>query len=172
MSERLPRTISLIGMPGAGKSTVGRALADLTGMRFFDSDREIERREGATLQEIVDRRGYLALWALDERILLEAPLEDAVVSTGGSAVYSEAAMARLAAAGPVLYLQVDLETLRRRIAANPPRGLAARPGHDLAAVYAERLPLYRRHATATVNAASGPPREVAARLLAALGARR
>lgn len=164
----LPRTISLIGMPGAGKSTVGVILAKLTGLRFVDTDIDIQLRERATLQEIVEREGYQRLRAIEEEVLLSIPLEDAIVSTGGSAVYSERVMVRLRAAGPLVYLWVGLPILEQRIASTPRRGLASSPDQAFADVFAERTPLYHRHADLTVDAAAGTADEVAATILRAL----
>ena len=117
-------------MPGAGKSTVGVVLAKLAGLRFVDTDLDIQVRAGASLQQILERDGYQRLRALEEDVLLALDLQGAVVATGGSAVYSEAAMGRLKQAGPVVYLEVDLATLQRRVAAAPLRGIACdvRPG--------------------------------------------
>ena len=115
-------------MPGAGKSTVGVILAKLTGLPFNDTDLAIQVREHATLQEIVDRHGYETFRKIEEEVLLATDLADTVVSTGGSVIYSEAIMARLHAAGPVVYLVVDLPTLEQRIAAAPLRGIASDTG--------------------------------------------
>jgi shikimate kinase len=162
-------TISLIGMPGAGKSTVGVLLAKLSGLRFRDTDIDIQVREDATLQEIIERHGHLRLREIEEQVLLQVPLEAAVISTGGSVVYSAAIMARLARAGPVVYLEVDLATLQQRVAAAPLRGIACDPGQNFADVYAERVPLYRRYADVTIDAGAGSPDAIAARILAAIG---
>jgi shikimate kinase len=161
----LPDTISLIGMPGAGKSTVGVILARLTGLRFVDCDLEIQLREQATLQQIIDRHSYRYLRAVEERTLLQLAVEHAIVSTGGSVVYSEPAMRRLKEAGPVIYLAADLAVLERRVAVAPLRGIACEPGQSFASLFAERTPLYRRYADATVDAASGTVDELAAEIL-------
>ena len=79
-------TISLTGMPGAGKSTVGVILAKLTGLRFVDTDLDIQVQEGLTLQQILDRRGHLYLRAVEEEVLLSIDLGGAIISTGGSVV--------------------------------------------------------------------------------------
>ena len=164
------RTISLIGMPGAGKSTVGVLLAKLTGLKFTDTDLDIQVREGATLEEILRREGHLRLRAVEEEVLLEIPLQNAVISTGGSAVFSELAMERLHQAGPVIYLQADLGTLERRIAAAPLRGIARAAGQSFADVFNERTPLYLRHADFVIDATVGSPDHVAARILEQLTA--
>ena len=157
----IPQTISLIGMPGAGKSTVGVILAKLLGRQFRDTDLEIQRRERATLHEILDRRGYQALRKIEEEVLLKIALEDAIISTGGSAVYSEASMQRLQEAGPVVYLKADLQTLAPRVAATPNRGIASSKERSFAEVYGERTPLYSQHATLTVDATNGTADDVA-----------
>ena len=164
--SNIPSTISLIGMPGAGKSTVGVILAKLTGHRFRDTDLDIQVREQATLQEIVEQAGYLELRAIEEQVLLTLPLDLSIISTGGSVVYSDQSVQRLRAAGPIVYLEVDLPTLERRVAAAPLRGIASDPGDSFAQIYAERTPLYQGHADFTVNAAGGTADEVAAAILA------
>ncbi len=156
-------SIELIGKPGAGKSTIGVILAKLTGLRFIDTDLDIQCREQATLQEILESRGHLALRAIEEQVLLEVPLERAIVSTGGSAVYSEVAMQRLQRAGPTVYLRVGLPVLEQRVAAAPDRGIASDGSHSFADIFAERTPLYLRYADHTVDASAGSADEVAAR---------
>lgn len=148
-------TISLIGMPGVGKSTVGVILAKRLGLEFSDTDIDIQTREGRTLQQIVDGDGYLYLRKVEEQVLLDVPLEGKVAATGGSVVYSPRIMARLTAAGPVVYLRADVETLKERVAANPERGIASGPGHSFEDICNERTPLYERYASHVVDATSG-----------------
>jgi len=164
-STTIPETISLIGMPGAGKSTVGVILAKLTGLRFADTDLDIQVRENATLQQILERYGYLHLRAIEQEIVLGISLDHAIISTGGSVVYSEQAMARLTSAGPVVYLAADLPLLQQRVAAAPLRGIASNSRQTYDEVFAERTPLYRRYANITVNAANGCADDVAAAIL-------
>ena len=166
----IPKTISLIGMPGAGKSTVGVILAKLTGLRFTDTDLDIQVRENATLQDILARQDYRYLRAVEQEVLLAAALDRAIISTGGSVVYSEPAMQRLKSAGPVVYLAAELAVLKQRVAAAPLRGIASSAEQSYAEVFAERTPLYQHYADITVNAASGSVDEVAAVILAQLRA--
>jgi shikimate kinase len=154
-------TISLIGMPGAGKSTIGVVLAKLSGLRFVDTDLDIQVRAGATLQQILDSDGYQHLRDLEQDVLLGIDLESAIIATGGSVVYSEAAMQRLKAAGLVVYLEAELATLEQRVAAAPLRGIACHAGQDFTDIFAERTPLYRRYADLTVDATAGIPETVA-----------
>ncbi len=163
-------TISLVGMPGAGKSTVGVILAKATGLRFIDTDLEMQRRMGATLQEMLEARGHLYLRQVEEQVLLDPDLDlsQAVISTGGSVVYCEPGMKRLRAAGPVVYLRCDLSVLERRIADAPPRGIADDPGNSFAQVFAQRVPLYERYADFTVDAGCGTADQVASAIVALL----
>lgn len=162
-------TISLIGMPGVGKSTVGVILAKLIGLDFCDADVAIQVREHCTLQEIMDLRGYSEFCRIEEEVLLALPLAGRVVATGGSVVYSDAIMARLADAGPLVYLEADVGTLLKRVAANPDRGIANSGGKTFEDIYDERIPLYRRYADHTVDAVTGDADRVAAAIAASLG---
>lgn len=165
-----PQTISLIGMPGAGKSTVGRLLAQRTGLEFVDSDQLIEARAGASLQTIVDSRGFMALRALDEQVILDLTLRGRVVATGGSVIYSRRALQRLHSAGPVIWLRVPLETLRARIGTAPPRGIANPPDSSLEQIHAEREPLCAGAADFSVDAGGQNPGAVVDAILAWLDA--
>ncbi len=156
-----PTTISLIGMPGSGKSTVGIILAKQLGMRIVDSDLDIQSRAGRSLQSILDMEGYTALRRREEDVLLDIDLHNAVLATGGSAVYSDAAVARLQAAGPLVYLQTDLAALRQRIAAAPPRGIASDPALSLEQLCAQRIPLYERFASLTIVTDGKTPQQIA-----------
>jgi shikimate kinase len=163
--RNIPGTISLIGMPGAGKSTVGVLLAKLTGLQFRDTDLDIQVSAGATLQEILERDGHDHLRQLEQQLLMTIDLDQAIISTGGSVVYSEQAMQRLSDAGPVVYLSADLATLEQRVAAAPLRGIASDPQLSFTEVFEERTPLYQHHADYTVNACGHSADEVAASIL-------
>lgn len=143
-------TISLIGMPGAGKSSVGIFLAKQLGLSFTDTDLLIQVRHGDTLQHILEQHGYLALRQMEEAVLLDIPLQQMLVSTGGSVVYSDAAMQRLRAAGPVVFIDVPLPVLQQRVDNQDERGIAHAPGQDFPAVFEERQPLYQRYADLTI----------------------
>ena len=164
----LPTTVSLIGMPGAGKSTVGILLAKMMGLGFRDTDLDIQLHAGATLQTILDGEGYLGLRALEKQILLDIPLGRSVISTGGSVVYADAVMQRLAAVGPVVYLQTDFKTLEKRVATNPGRGIASSAEHSFTDIYAERTPLYQRYADITIDTANATAEDVARAVLSEL----
>ena len=163
-----PSNIVLIGMPGAGKSTVGVLLAKLTARGFVDTDLLIQSTEGRTLQAIVDTDGYLALRDAEERVLLGLHVTDTVIATGGSAAYSDAAMRHLKAHATAVFLDVDLATLRRRVTDYDNRGIARRPGQTFEDLFAERLRLYTRYADLTIAAAALTAEETARQIAAAV----
>ena len=161
-------TISLIGMPGAGKSTIGVVLAKFSGLRFVDTDLNIQVQAGATLQQILDSKGYQYLRSLEKEVLLGIELDEAIIATGGSAVYSAVVMRQLTTAGPVVYLEADLATLQQRVASAPPRGIACAAGQEFTDIFAQRTPLYKRYADLIVDASAGTPETVATMILQAL----
>ena len=148
--------ITLIGMPGSGKSTAGVLLAKLLGYQFLDVDLLIQEREGALLQEILDRRGTAAFLDAEEAAVRSLDCRRTVIAPGGSAVCREEAALHLKGLGPVVYLQVPLEELTRRIHNLSTRGIAMEPGQTLADVMAFRDPLYRKYADLVVDC---PPRQ-------------
>ena len=157
--------IILIGMPGSGKSTVGVVLAKLLVRDFVDTDLLIQRRAGRPLQEIVDADGYLALRTIEEQTICALECRGKVIATGGSVPYGERAMRHLKAHGTVVFLDVDLQTIARRIGDHATRGLAKRPGQSLSDLFHERAALYRRYADLTL-AASAPGQEQVAAMVA------
>lgn len=163
----MKKNLVLIGMPGAGKSTVGVLLAKHLAFGFLDTDLLIQERFGCPLQQILDRDGCSALLAAEEKTLLSLAVSRKIIATGGSAVYSEKAMAHLQQLGIVAYLSVTLPTIRNRVQNAATRGIVRRAGQDLDAIFFERLSLYQRYAAVTVDAESGTPDDVVLRLAAA-----
>lgn len=159
--------IVLIGMPGAGKSTIGVLLAKQTALGFVDTDLLIQSAAGRSLQAIVDREGYLALRQLEEQVLLGLSVNKHVIATGGSAVYSERAMAHLKTNGLVIYLDVDLATLSARIDNLGTRGLAKRLDQTLADLLHERTALYQRYADLTIPCTDLSHEQVCERIIIA-----
>jgi len=80
------KSVVLIGMPCSGKTTIGALLAEELGLEFVDTDRRIEQRIGDTLQNVLEKRGYMALRNIEEQTLLKEDIKDKVIATGGSAV--------------------------------------------------------------------------------------
>ena len=168
MTEASHQSVILIGMPGAGKSTIGVLLAKELGLGFVDTDLLIQTREESTLQQILDRSDYLNLRRIEEEVLLALDCHGLVVATGGSAVYSEASMAHLRGCGPIVYLDVPVDVLRRRIHDYDRRGIARRPEQSFAELFVERTALYRRHADVTVTCTDHPPGAVVDDIVRAL----
>lgn len=147
--------ITLIGMPGSGKSTVGVLLAKALGYAFIDTDLLLQRQEGALLQQILDTRGLEAFLDAEEKTIRGLTCTGAVIAPGGSAVCRSGGMKRLKELGKVIYLHVPLSELVRRVDNITTRGIAMAPGQTLADVYAQREPLYRRYADAVVEVTAG-----------------
>ncbi len=143
-------SIILIGMPGAGKSTIGVLLAKALALPFIDTDLLIQARVGMTLQSYLDTHGYLALRKVEEEVLLSEDLAHSVVATGGSVVYSASGMQRLGDLGIRIYLKISQETMVQRVQNAGQRGLACAPGTSMEALYAERCALYARYADETL----------------------
>ena len=143
--------IILIGMPGAGKSTIGVILAKALGCDFVDSDLLICRRRDDTLQKILDREGLTAFLDLEEDVITGLTLRSTVLATGGSVPMRPKAMEHLRAQGTVIYLEVGLPELRQRLSNIRTRGIAFGPGETLETLYEKRTPVYRRWADLTVR---------------------
>jgi len=156
--------IVLIGMPAAGKSTIARALAGLSGWALVDTDALLEAWWGAPLQTIRDHLGLEGFLDAEEAGILRLGVQRAVVATGGSVVYRQAAMDHLRRAGWVVHLHASLETIAARLHNTTNRGLAIRPHQSLADLYAERAPLYSRFAHWTISTDTIPPHEAAQRI--------
>lgn len=144
---------TLIGMPGAGKSCMGRSVSGKLKLPLIDSDKLIEKRYGKRLQEILSELGVDRFRKLEEEVLLElrATDEHMILSTGGSAVYSNAAMAHLRKQGKVIYLYCSYNTMVERIKNPDDRGIVLREGQTLEDLYLERVPLYKAAADITVS---------------------
>jgi shikimate kinase len=138
-------------MPGAGKSTVGVILAKKTKRHFVDTDVLIQTSQGRALQDIVDTDGCGVLRKIEEDIIVGLSAQNHVIATGGSAVYSNRAMAHLKSDGVFIYLDVDLAVLESRIGDFSTRGLARRPDQSFAELFDERIELYKKYADITIK---------------------
>lgn len=157
--------IVLIGMPGVGKSTVGVLLAKATGRDFLDTDVHIQARDGRPLSEIIAAEGLAGFCHVEEDCILELDCRRHVIATGGSVVYSTAAMAKLQAGGVIVHLDLSLEKVRRRLGNLTVRGVVMGPGQTLRQVYEEREPLYRAWAQITVDCDDLTQDDVTTRIL-------
>ena len=163
--------IILIGMPGSGKSTVGVVLAKALGLRFLDVDLLIQEREGALLQELIDRRGVERFLDLERDAICSLACRDTVIAPGGSCVCREEAAAHMRRLGTVVYLELSLEEVTGRIRNLSSRGIALSPGQNLADAYHYRAPLYERCAHITVPCGGQSLTETVEAVKAALAAR-
>ena len=158
--------LTLIGMPGSGKSAVGKIVAGRLGWSFIDTDHCIEERFGLRLQALIDQVGTDSFSHIEEETVLNLTIpERTVTSTGGSVVYSGAAMGHLASISTVVFLDVPVEALREHIALEAPRGIVGMNEGGLEELYRQRLPLYRRYAHVTLPLGTGTPEEAAAKVL-------
>mgnify|MGYP002797234398 FL=1 len=149
--------IILIGMPASGKSTAGVLLAKNIGYGYIDCDLLIQNEQKALLCDIISRVGVQEFIKIEEKVNAELWAERCVISTGGSVVYGERAMAHLKTLGKIIYIQVGLEELERRLKGKDlfSRGVVMKnPGTPLADHYAERAPLYEKYADLIVNCQS------------------
>ena len=161
--------ISLIGMAGAGKTTIGKLAASALGWAFADSDHIIESAYAAPLQKISDALGKDAFIDMEAEIVGGLRLSRTVLATGGSVVYRASTMEHLRTMGPVVYLKAHIGVILERIARNPERGLAIAPGQTVEDLFREREALYERYATVTVDTTGLSPEECARRVISAAG---
>ena len=150
----MKENIVLIGMPGVGKSTVGVILAKLMGYQFIDADLVIQDRENKLLKEIIAEKGIDGFnFNLVYLVLLNKSLntKNGIISTGGSVVYGREAMEHLSEIATVVYLELDLANLKKRLGNLKNRGVVLRDGQTLDDLFNERVPLYEKYADVVVN---------------------
>ncbi len=157
--------ITIIGMPGVGKSTVGTALAKALDWGFVDSDYVIEALYGVQLQNVTDAMTKEQFLDLEGQAVKSLRLFRTVIATGGSVIYREQAMAHLRSLGPIVYLQAPLELILERIARNPQRGIAIAPGQTIEDLFEERAALYTKYAQCSLEVSQYSPEECAKTLI-------
>jgi len=145
------QNLTLIGMAGAGKSTLGVLLAKALGYDFIDTDILIQQKHKKLLQEIIDEEGIDAFLAIEEDILSELTIDRAIIATGGSAVYSDKAMLALKQHSTVVYLEVPYEEILSRVKNIATRGIVLKHGNSLKDAFEERQPLYHQYADIVVD---------------------
>lgn len=161
--------LTLIGMPGSGKSAVGKIIASRLDWNFIDTDKCIEERHGTPLQALIDQMGDASFIRLEEETILNLEIpEQTVVSTGGSVVYSDAAMRHLASMSKIIFLDATIEAIRGHIALEAPRGIIGMTQGGLEELYQERLPRYRLYASIIIRLGAETPDEVATRIVTEL----
>jgi shikimate kinase len=164
----VPLPITLIGMPGSGKSTVGRLLADWLGVSLVDVDDLINRRHGTTvLGDVLTKLGREKFLDAEADEVCRLPADPAILSPGGSVIYRQRAIDHLRRLGPIVYLRLTLADLTPRLGDLAARGVAGNEG-GLPGLFDERTPLYTAAATHTVDAAGTDPAAVMQRVLDAV----
>lgn len=152
--------IILIGMPGAGKSTVGVILAKVMGYHFIDSDLLIQEQEQCLLKDIIARDGLEGLITIEEQVNKSIQTEQSVIATGGSVIYGAEAMEHLRSIGKVIYIRLSYETINKRLGNIKQRGVVFREGQTLKSLYEERCPYYEKYAHIIIDAEGMDTEEV------------
>lgn len=147
----MKNNITLIGMPGAGKSTVGVVLAKMAGYHFLDSDLVIQEQTGKLLHELIEQYGRKGFLELEGKINTSLNVENTVIATGGSVVYEEDAMQHLSKISKIVYIKLPYEELKQRLGSLSQRGVVLKEGETLKELYEERAALYEKYAEITVD---------------------
>ncbi|MCI7791731.1 MAG: shikimate kinase [Lachnospiraceae bacterium] len=163
------KNIVLIGMPGAGKSTVGVVLAKRLGMSFMDSDLVIQEQEGRTLHEIIEQQGTEGFLVIEDKVNAAINPKNTVIATGGSVVYGNNAMEHLSEIGTVCYLKLSYESIRDRLGDLAQRGVVLKDGQTLMDLYHERTPLYEKYAKLVIDCENKNIREVVGEIARIMG---
>lgn len=152
--------IVLIGMPGAGKSTVGVVLAKRLGYRFIDSDLVIQDTHGKLLHELIEEHGVEGFWQIENDVNAGLNVEKSIIATGGSVIYGKEAMGHLGEIGTIVYLKLSYEEIKDRLGDLNARGVTLMPGQTLADLYEERTPMYEKYAHVTIECDGKMLREI------------
>ena len=131
-------------MAGAGKSSVGKELAKVLNLKLIDSDTLIEEQYDKSLQKILDDEGYIKLRKIENLVLKNLSLNETVLSTGGSAVYSEEAMEYIKKNSIVIFLEVPFGQILERVPSFLDRGFAKAPSQSIEDAFEERQELYKK----------------------------
>ena len=147
----MKNSISLIGMAGAGKTSVGKELARTLGFSFIDSDALIEKQHGKSLQNILDDEGYVKLREIENIVLKNIQFNETILSTGGSAVYSNEAMEHIQQNSKVIFLEVPFGQILERVPSFLDRGFAKAPNQSVENAFVERQELYKKYSDSVVS---------------------
>lgn len=161
--------VILIGMPGAGKSTIGIVLAKVLGYDFIDPDLLIQKETGKFLWQIIEEDGVKRFKAIEEDVNSRIQAVSSVIAPGGSVVYGPKAMEHLKEIGTVVYLDVELEHLKKRVGNLERRGVMKKAGQTLEEIYEERIALYKKYADVIVHESNDSISETVAMIVDKLG---
>ena len=143
--------ITFIGMAGCGKSTIGEVLSSQLGISFVDTDLLIEEKFKLSLEQLKKEKGYEFVRQAEEEEILGLDEKIKVISTGGSAVYSEKSMLHLSSFSKIIFINTPLDEIKQRIGDGQERGLAAPEGLSIDEIYKERVHLYNKWADIKLN---------------------
>ena len=143
--------IILIGMPGAGKSTIGIVLAKVIGYTFIDSDIIIQNEKQMLLHQLIEKYGLEGFNSIENEINSKISAHKSIIATGGSAVYGKEAMSHLKSIGTVIYLKLPYEKIKERLGDLNKRGVSIKKGQTLKSLYEERIILYEKYADITIE---------------------
>ena len=160
--------IVLIGMPACGKSTIGVLLAKHLWRLFVDTDIVIQHLEQMPLQEIIDTKGLDYFRQAEQKHIMDLEIINAVIATGGSAVYSEKAMEKLSADGVVVFLDLPLDEIKQRLTNMTTRGVVIEKNQNIDRLFEQRLPLYKKFADITINCSQKNHQQTLQEITAAL----
>ena len=146
------KSLTLIGMPGVGKTAIGKALSKSLGYDFLDTDQALARQLDSTLQHFIDKYGHNNFLREEEQYLCKIKLKNrTIISTGGSAIYSELGMANLQSFSTIIYLEDDINNIKNRIRNLETRGIVNLKNNDLDSLFNERIPLYEEYQTIKIQ---------------------
>lgn len=159
---------TLIGMPGCGKSCMGRAISRKLGMRNIDADRVIEQRKGKKLHELIEEFGMDGFKQIEKEVLLTIEEDNIILSTGGSAVYYPEVMEHYRKIGKIIYLYCSYEVIEERLGDFSKRGVVLGSGQTLRDLYEERTVLYKKYADIIVDCSGDAYPKYQARVIDAI----
>lgn len=157
--------IILIGMPGAGKSTIGVVLAKALGYKFLDSDLVIQEQEGKLLSQLIEENGDAGFIKIENDINKSINVDKTIIATGGSAVYGTEAMEHFKNIGTVIYLEVPYKEIKKRVGSLKDRGVVANGKTTIEDIFADRIALYEKYADVIIKERNMPIREIVNKIL-------
>ena len=162
------KNITMIGMPGSGKSTYGVVLAKRLGYRFVDSDLLIQDKYGKLLWQIIEEDGLDAFLKIEDEVNASIDATETVIAPGGSVVYGEKAMEHFKSIGKVVYLKQSLDELKKSVGDLTTRGVAMKGATNFDELYAERTPLYEKYADIVISCEGKSGREIVDEIMEAV----
>lgn len=152
--------IILIGMPGAGKSTIGVVLAKKLGYEFIDSDIVIQNTYKKILQELINEYGNDGFKQIENNVNKNINTTKCVIATGGSAIYGKEAMKHFNSIGTIVYLKLPYDEIKQRLGNLEERGVSIKKDQTLKDLYDERTPLYEKYSNVTINCLNKTIKEI------------